>query len=184
MLLKKYTLKENLIGASIGLMIAIPLCVVACKSQDEKVKNVPTAKMSMESIAKDTNYVINDTTIPVNDIEVESIEPITVSLGEFKVTAYCACEKCCGIWATKRPLDANGNPIVYGASGSVLTPGYSIATDPSVIPYGTEVYINGNKYIAEDCGGAIKGNRIDIYMGSHDKARAWGVQNHEVFLAD
>ena len=82
--------------------------------------------------------------------------PSTKSMGEFKVTAYCSCEKCCGEWAMNRP-----DGIVYGSSGEELIPGYSIAVDPKVIPYGTEVIIGGNRYIAHDTGGAIKGNRID-----------------------
>ena len=60
------------------------------------------------------------------------------SLGEFNITAYCACEKCCGVYALNRPMDENGNPIVYGASGEVLIPEYSVAVDPEVIPYGTQ----------------------------------------------
>lgn len=39
-----------------------------------------------------------------------------------------------------------------------------MAVDPSVIPYGSEVLINGHVYIAEDCGGAVKGNVIDIFV--------------------
>lgn len=113
-----------------------------------------------------------------------TIEPIIeyVSLGEFRITAYCACKKCCDNWAECRPLDDNGNPIVYGASGKVLTSGYSIAVDPSVIPYGTKVYIDGREYIAHDTGGAIDGNRIDLYMGSHKDALEWGVQYREIFV--
>ena len=104
-------------------------------------------------------------------------EPELISLGEFKVTAYCSCEKCCGRWAKNRP-----NGIVYGASGEQLIPNVSIATDPSVIPYGTTVVINGNEYVSHDCGGAIKENRIDIYMESHEQALEWGVKYLEVFM--
>lgn len=103
-------------------------------------------------------------------------EPELISLGDFKVTAYCSCEKCCGRWSQNRP-----NGIVYGASGEVLIPHVSIATDTSVIPYGTTVIINGREYVSHDCGGAIDGNRIDIYMGSHEEALEWGVQYIEVF---
>ena len=53
-----------------------------------------------------------------------------------------------------------------------------IAVDPSVIPYGSVVYIKEfDKYfVAEDCGGKIKGNRIDIFMNSEKDCRKWGVR--------
>ena len=100
-----------------------------------------------------------------------------VSLGEFKLTAYCSCYKCCGKWAYNRP-----DGIVYGAIGEELKEGYSIAVDPEVIPYKTEVIINGRAYKAQDCGGAIKGNRIDVYFEDHDEALEFGVQYSEVFV--
>ena len=112
----------------------------------------------------------------------EEKEPYFESLGEFKLTAYCSCEKCCGYWATIRPKDENGNPIVKTASGVVATEGRTIATDPEVIPYGTEVKINSHTYIAEDCGGAIKGNKIDVYFSTHEAAREFGVQTAEVYV--
>ena len=92
-------------------------------------------------------------------------------LGKFKITVYCACRKCCGKYADNRPVDKNGNPIVYGAHGRVLIPQYSIATDPKVIPSGKEVVIDGRVYRADDTGGAVKGNVIDIYCGT-DHAEA------------
>ena len=104
------------------------------------------------------------------------------SLGEFKLTAYCSCEKCCGEWAINRPKDENGKDIVYGSTGTILVAGTSIATDPSVIPYGSQVEINGHIYTAHDTGGAIQGNRIDIYFDNHQDALNFGVQYAEVFL--
>lgn len=109
-------------------------------------------------------------------------ESTLVSLGEFKLTAYCSCQKCCGKWALNRPVDENGNEIVIGSSGEVLIPKVSIAVDTSVIPHGSEVVINGNTYIAHDTGGAIKGNRIDVYHDNHQEAREFAVQYAEVFL--
>lgn len=97
-------------------------------------------------------------------------------LGEFKVSAYCSCEICCQEWANNRP-----NGIVYGASGAELKPNHSIAVDTDIIPYGKSVFIDGIEYVAEDCGGAIKGNRIDIYMDSHEAAVEFGVKNMMVY---
>ena len=81
-------------------------------------------------------------------IEIETYEEVDtnqavqpVSLGEFKLTAYCPCKKCCGKWAYNRP-----DGVVYGAIGEELKEGYSIAVDPDIIPYKTEVIINGKIY--------------------------------------
>lgn len=103
-------------------------------------------------------------------------EPELVSMGTFKVTAYCSCKECCGRWAERRE-----DGVVRGASGQQLVAGYSISVDPSVIPYGSEVYLNGQKYVAQDCG--VEGNSIDLYMSSHEEAQEWGVQYLEVFKA-
>jgi len=81
----------------------------------------------------------------------------------YKVTAYCACMKCCG--------KTNG----ITASGTKATAGRTIATD-SKFAFGTKLSINGTTYIVEDRGGAIKGNKIDMYFNTHAEALAWGVK--------
>lgn len=50
------------------------------------------------------------------------------------------------------------------ATGVIARANHTIAVDPTIIPYGTKVHINGTVYTAEDCGGAVKGNVIDIYV--------------------
>jgi len=109
------------------------------------------------------------------EVDTQAVKP--VNLGKFKLTAYCPCEECCGKWANNRP-----NGIVYGAIGEELKEGYSIAVDPDVIPYKSEVTINGKTYKAQDCGGGIKGNEIDIYFENHDDALDFGVQYEEIFI--
>lgn len=61
-----------------------------------------------------------------------------------------------------------------------------IAVDPSVIPYGTKVYILefDKVFIAEDTGSAIKGNRIDIFMYTEDHCNQWGVRNIDIYILD
>lgn len=81
----------------------------------------------------------------------------------FKVTAYCSCSKCCG----KR----TGRT----ASGTKATAGRTVAAS-SQFKFGTKLNINGKTYVVEDRGGAVKGNKIDVYMNSHAAALAWGVK--------
>jgi len=83
--------------------------------------------------------------------------------GVYKVTAYCACMQCCG--------KTNG----ITASGTQATANRTIAA-PSTFAFGTQVVINGVTYTVEDRGGAIQGNRIDIYMNTHSEALQWGVR--------
>ncbi len=60
----------------------------------------------------------------------------------------------------------------------------TIAVDPRIIPYGTKVYIPkfNMTFVAEDCGGGIKGNRIDIFMNSSSACYNWGVRNIEIYI--
>lgn len=118
--------------------------------------------------------VVSDEKENIQETAVE--HPKRVFLGEFKLTAYCSCHKCCDFWAYSRPIDENGNDIVIGANGERLYQGVSIAVDPEVIPYDSKVYIDGKEYIAHDRGGAIKGNRIDVYFDNHQDALGFGVQ--------
>lgn len=104
-------------------------------------------------------------------------------LGNYKLTAYCACEICCDMYAHNRPLDENGNPIVYTASGTIAKEGRTIGTNPMVIPYGTKVYIEGQGFfVAEDTGAGIETNHIDIYMGSHEAALNSGLTRGDVWV--
>lgn len=112
-------------------------------------------------------------------IVVEESKPEWTSLGEFKVTAYCSCRKCCGVWADNRP-----NGVVYTASGEKAEAGKTIAVDTSVIPFGTEVKIGDVIYTAQDTGSAVKGNVIDIYFESHEDAVKHGVKHLEVEVKD
>jgi 3D (Asp-Asp-Asp) domain-containing protein len=72
----------------------------------------------------------------------------------------------------------------YGitASGMRVRPGV-VSVDPRVIPLGTQLYVEGYGYsIAADTGGAIKGNRIDVYMESLSDAYRWGRKTVQVYV--
>ena len=93
------------------------------------------------------------------------------SLGDFEITAYCPCTNCCGIWADGITAD-----------GTIAKEGVTIAADTDLLPFGTKVKINGEIYTVQDTGGAIQGNRIDIFMNDHQAALDWGRQTIEVFV--
>ena len=86
----------------------------------------------------------------------------------FKVTAYCPCHECSGEYGRQT------------ATGRMARAGHTIAVDPDVVPYGTHVKINGVEYVAEDCGGAVKGNTIDIFFDTHEDTGRFGVKYLEV----
>lgn len=179
---KKYKIILCIIIILIAAMI-----LLGCVIEEVKTKRAieTDAEINKETIERAIKTIKNTVEIETEkEVDTEEakeiIEPI--SLGEFKLTSYCSCSKCCGKWAYNRPKDENGKEIVYGSIGERLKEGYSIAVDPEVIPYGTEVIINGRTYKAQDCGGAIKGNRIDVYHENHQDALNFGVQYAEVFL--
>ena len=93
-------------------------------------------------------------------------------LGRFELSWYCPCEKCVG-----------KKKVVKTATGTKPTQGRTIAVDPKKIPLGSIIYIEGYGYfIAEDTGGAIKGNRIDVFVNSHEEALANGKRIANVYL--
>lgn len=106
-------------------------------------------------------------------VEVVAEEEAKIRAIEVKATAYCPCMKCCG--------KTDG----FTATGTAATQGRTVAVDPRYIPYGTKIIIDGNVYIAEDCGGAIKGeNRIDIFFDNHEEALEFGVQTKTAYILE
>lgn len=97
--------------------------------------------------------LINETDIQkVFFDEADFNEPVIYD--DCHVTAYCNCESCCGQYAGKRTTSI----------GATVVEGVTIAVDPSIIPYGSVVELDGHLYLAQDCGGAIDGIEIDVYI--------------------
>lgn len=92
-----------------------------------------------------------------------------MSLGIFTVTAYCPCVECSGGYGRQT------------ATGSLAKAKHTVAVDPEVISYGTTLIIDGEEYIAEDTGSAVKGSVIDIFFDTHKEVNAWGKRKIEVF---
>ena len=138
--------------------------------QKEKVEEIRPTETPKPLVTETPKVEIAQTPAPTTEPIKREQETGLVSIGMFTTTAYCPCAKCCG--------KSDG----ITATGTVATAGRTIASDPSVLPYGTEVVINGNTYTVEDCGGGVNGNHIDIFFDSHSAALSYGRRSVEVFV--
>ena len=102
----------------------------------------------------------------LQDYEVKQIE-----LGRFKITHYC-CEKYDHVCGGGKGVTRLGTPVRPGI----------ISVDPKIIPLGSKIMINGKIYTAEDTGGRIKGNIIDMAVSTHQQALELGVYYAPVYL--
>lgn len=110
-----------------------------------------SAGQQLKSQIESQTIVIEESTIP-NEY-----------LGEFETTHY----------------SHTGNRCSTGVYPKV---GRTVAVDPKVIPYGTYIYVEGyGVRIAEDCGGAIKNNRLDVFVDSHQEAIQLGRKKVKVW---
>ncbi len=101
-----------------------------------------------------------------------------------EVTGYCDCQKCCG-WERNLffqpvyaygPLKGQRKKVGITASGTKAKLG-TIAADTSRFPFGTRIFVPGYGWgTVEDRGGAIKGNKLDLFFKSHQDALNWGRQ--------
>ena len=181
-----------LLGFLMGaVVVEIDGVTVDTSSPVRSVRSYPLSTMD----AADEPETVEVVSLPIQAVQVAAEEPVSagitfeldmavqdyVSLGEFKLTSYCACEKCCGYWATIRPLDENGDPIVYTASGAVARQGVTVAADTSILPFGTVILIGGEEFTVQDVGGGVDGKHIDIYFEDHQAAREFGVRYETIY---
>ena len=128
--------------------------------------------------------ILPSVTLPPDPVipEPEESAPEKVCLGEYRITVYCACEKCCGEWAKNRP-----GGIVVGAAGIELVAGVSCA---SPLPFGTVVEVEGlGTYIVQDRTASWVAEKydnkvIDIYFDSHEAACEFGLKFANVYVEE
>lgn len=152
-----------------GTALILTSFAVACSDGDGSINTPPAQEAPSAAFYGPSETVAeNATTTP--EPEPEWIEAVA--------TAYCPCERCCGEWALNRP-----NRIVYTASGAEAVQGATIAADWSIYPPGTVLFIEGlGERIVQDRGGAIQGQKIDVYFESHDDALQFGRQTVRFYI--
>ncbi len=148
------------------------------KHYEVTVKNgqeVSRKLLKTETVQKSEDRVVALGTKPVQTSAVLASRGNDSVSKEFYVnsTAYTAsCNGCSGTTATGVNLRANPNAKV-------------IAVDPSVIPLGTKVYVEGYGYaVAADTGSAIKGNKIDVFLASKSAAYRWGSKRVKIKILE
>lgn len=103
----------------------------------------------------------------------------TLKIRRMLVTAYCPCRKCCG--PNAQGLTASGKPVSHNG-------GRFVAADTSVLGFGTKLvipgYADGAPVEVIDRGGAIKGDRLDVYFPTHAEALQWGRRWVDVVVVD
>lgn len=168
----------------LGLIIGSVLSVVVYAIKDNgKTDETHPEEPKTEDVVPIAEPIVLALSAPIAEVETETeIEPIEeeqIYLGNFRITAYCSCKKCCGKWADNRP-----NGIVYGASGAELKAGVSVA---SPLPFGTELHIEGlgdyvvqdrtANWVVEKYGDGI----VDVYFDSHEEACKFGLKYLDVY---
>lgn len=128
-------------------------------------------------ISKETEVVevnIERPIVRVNQLtEEKETEPTpTYTAMEIVATAYCPCVKCCG--------KSDG----ITATGVKAKANRTVAADPNILPYGTEILCSLGEFVVEDCGGSIKGNRVDFFFDTHEEALKFGRQEFSIWVKE
>jgi 3D (Asp-Asp-Asp) domain-containing protein len=119
--------------------------------------------------------LVDESTLPAAKAAPAVASIPTTRTIRMEVTAYCPCVKCCGPKA--QGITASGKLITHNG-------GKFVAADTSLLPFGTKLVIPGyadNQAVeVADRGGAIKGNKLDLFFPTHEAALTWGRQMVEV----
>ena len=175
---KLRTCIQTVIVIVVLFLLASPVLMTYAKNLFAENENIITIEEEIKYDCEDllltagVGDILNENTTPIAEerIIVETKEEIEelVSLGEYKITAYCGCSKCCGKWSE------------FNLTASGTTPKQGRTVGCNSLEFGTEIIINGEKYVVEDTGN-IKDNVIDIYFDLHEDALNFGEQYVEVF---
>lgn len=157
------------IGKVVFLMVIVTLLILLLIRIDYVLKTQADTLNQIVDLRHDVDEV-KESIDSMDKVAVQGDRSLYTTYGSYEITHYCKCARCCG----------KNDGIT--ATGTEATQGRTIAVDPNVIPLGSEVLIDGQVYIAEDVGGAIKGNRIDVYVDSHSEAIQRGVIEKEVYI--
>lgn len=147
-------------------------CLYADVAKEAEIRqdNIIDQAIKITNLNKSNQDLSSQLTSIQSDLKVLKQNKVAY-IGKYKITYYCACKQCCG----------KDNGIT--ASGTRVQEGVTVAADTSKLPFGTKIYIQGIGWrTVQDRGGSIKGNRLDIYIPSHNDPMPYNVQNLDVWV--
>lgn len=155
--------------------VIIWLLIVPVESSELEPEETTIEDMKLEAV------------LEVSDVDAEAQEPVTYedwfranaeNIGDCTITHYCVepYEHICG----------EGHGVCF--TGVPVTAGWTCAVDPNTIPLGAEVMVDYGDHVefykAQDTGGAIKGNHIDLAVETHDLAIHLGTKTATVYFME
>ena len=174
------------------LFFVVGIIVGFCMKQQVQAANTTTLTETTDSVTENTSVTESTTEESTTEATTIYIAPVTTRettteelttikyedipnlrlIGTFRYYHYCREEY---------PHICNEGAPYLTKMETKPKANYTVAVDPSVIPLGTSLFINGKYYLAEDTGGSIKGNRIDICVDSHEEALSKGTGYVKVY---
>lgn len=145
---------------------------VAANAESDYGQALPAS----EKVKPEVELLVADAAREAVEPPASSVAPALVTrVMRMEVTAYCPCTKCCG--SNAQGITASGKLVDYNG-------GKFVAADTRVLPFGKKLvipgYADGAPVEVIDRGGAIKGNKLDLYFPTHQEALIWGRQSLDV----
>lgn len=164
-------------------LVVVTVClivlVIGQTNQNKPLDNIDDTYEPIVSlpIIEEPEYTLPEV-LPEDEVEIEK-DPLEEfnKIEDVRITYYCA---------EKYPHICNAGPPYTTARGNEVIPNYTCAVDRKVIPLGSTVIVDYgdgvlHEYYADDVGGAIKGNRVDIAVETHEQALNCGVKYATVY---
>ncbi|MHC5164498.1 MAG: 3D domain-containing protein [Planctomycetota bacterium] len=165
---------------TVGVLVSVLFPRMAFADQSEDSLRITSDVKTPEYNAQPQNDDIQEQQLIASLMQVVEVsEKSQVKEGwkrlRMRVTGYCPCSKCCGDFSDG--ITANNHRI---------QPGDVFVAADKLYPFGTKMVIEGynssQAVKVMDRGGAIKGNRLDLFFHTHQQALEWGVQHLDVLI--
>ena len=165
---------------TVGVLVSVLFPRMAFAEQSEDSLRITSDVKTPEYNAQPQNDDIQEQQLIASLMQVVEVsEKSQVKEGwkrlRMRVTGYCPCSKCCGDFSDG--ITANNHQI---------QPGDVFVAADKLYPFGTKMVIEGynssQAVKVMDRGGAIKGNRLDLFFHTHQQALEWGVQHLDVLI--